>query len=130
QLTARVDSDGRRHEISYESPDASGGASTVQTSPEGRVYRVLADGLDRIREFVDAAGEKMVHDYDSAGRLWQVTYPDLTPSNSADNPARQYLYEDVRFPTFLTAIIDENGERYASWVYDDSGRAVSSEHAN
>jgi RHS repeat-associated protein len=130
QLTARVDSDGRRHEISYESPNAYGGTTTVQTSPEGRVYRVLADGLDRIREFVDAAGEKIVYDYDSAGRLWQVTYPDLTPSNSADNPARQYLYEDVRFPTFLTAIIDENGERYASWVYDDSGRAVSSEHAN
>src|SRR5262249_46570454 len=29
----------------------------------------------------------------------------------------------------LTAIIDENGNRFASWTYDASGRATSSQHA-
>ncbi len=60
--------------------------------------------------------------YDEAGRLNRVTYP--------DGSEKQYHYEDSRFPYHLTAISDEKGERYASWAYDDQGRAILSEHAN
>jgi YD repeat-containing protein len=57
-----------------------------------------------------------------------VIYPDATPSDT-DNPRIQYLYENTSLPYALTGIIDERGVRYASWTYDGSGRAASSEHA-
>ncbi|MBU3057820.1 RHS repeat protein [Pseudomonas indica] len=43
---------------------------------------------------------------------------------------RIYHYEDPRNPKLLTGITDERGIRYATWTYDDQGRAISSEHAN
>lgn len=42
---------------------------------------------------------------------------------------RSYLYEDSRFPTLLTGIIDGRGVRFATWAYDANQRAVLSEHA-
>jgi YD repeat-containing protein len=59
--------------------------------------------------------------YDSQGRLTRVTYPDTSQ--------KRYHYEDSRFPHHLTGITDENGDRFATWVYDDQGRAILSEHA-
>jgi YD repeat-containing protein len=53
--------------------------------------------------------------------LTRVTHPDQT--------TRTYHYEDPRFPNNLTGITDERGIRYATWKYDDLGRAISSEHA-
>ena len=41
-----------------------------------------------------------------------------------------YFYEDERNPKLLTGITDERGVRYATWSYDELGRATSSEHAN
>ncbi|MBU6953831.1 RHS repeat protein [Hahella sp. HN01] len=49
--------------------------------------------------------------------------------NSADI-SKQYHYEDSRFPHALTGITDEKGVRFATWKYDDQGRAVLSEHAD
>ena len=40
-----------------------------------------------------------------------------------------YLYENADFPFALTGITDENGHRVATWTYDDTGRAVSSQLA-
>lgn len=43
--------------------------------------------------------------------------------------ARLYHYEDSRNLSLLTGITDERGVRFATWAYDDKGRAISSEHA-
>ena len=42
---------------------------------------------------------------------------------------RTYHYEDVNFVHALTGITDENRVRFATWSYDSSGRANSSQHA-
>jgi YD repeat-containing protein len=63
-------------------------------------------------------------------RLEEVIYPDDTPANPTDNPRVRYLYEDARFPNALTGIIDENGERFATWSYDAELRANLSMHAD
>ena len=42
---------------------------------------------------------------------------------------RRYHYTNPN-PKLLTGITDERGVRYATWSYDDQGRAISSEHAN
>lgn len=46
---------------------------------------------------------------------------------------RQYLHEQpshqyVQYPYHLTGIIDEKGQRFGTYGYDNRGRAVSSEH--
>jgi YD repeat-containing protein len=42
---------------------------------------------------------------------------------------RQYLYEDSRFNWALTGIIDENGSRFSTYVYNTQGQVVGTEHA-
>lgn len=42
---------------------------------------------------------------------------------------KQYLYEDKNDSRLLTGIIDERGVPYATWQYDQQGRAISSKHA-
>ncbi|MCO5400027.1 hypothetical protein [Ralstonia soli] len=51
----------------------------------------------------------------------------LSTVTRPDNTTRQYVYEDSRFPTALTGVIDEAGVRYATYAYDDQGRAIVSE---
>ena len=60
--------------------------------------------------------------YGANNTLTSVTYP--------DNTERKYVYENTSFPTALTGIIDENGNRFATWAYNSQFQATSSEHAN
>lgn len=62
-------------------------------------------------------------DYNGGGLLQSITFPGTT------NPQRVFLYEDARFPGALTGIIDEAGNTYSTFAYDDLGRAISSQHA-
>ncbi len=84
------------------------------------------DGL--VSSVTDSSGKSIKYEYD-AENLVGVIYPDDSPEDTADNPRRQYHYEDPNFPHALTGITDENGVRYATWSYDAQGRAISSEHA-
>jgi RHS repeat-associated protein len=56
-------------------------------------------------------------------RLASVSY------STSPQTSQSYLYENSSFPFALTGLIDENGARFASWTYDSSGRANSSQHA-
>ena len=79
--------------------------------------------------------------YDSNGFLSTLTTPDgttqyaigekdnLESATYPDSSVRQYVYEDPWIPNHLTGIVDENGVRFATWDYDDAGRAIRSEHA-
>lgn len=42
---------------------------------------------------------------------------------------RQFHYEDPRNTGLLTGITDERGIRFATWAYDEKGRAISSQHS-
>lgn len=61
------------------------------------------------------------YEYDDEGRLVKAIYP--------DDKFKQYHYENERLPNALTGITDESGVRYATWQYDNFGRAILSEHA-
>ncbi len=67
----------------------------------------------------------VVYNYSPQGRLTSV---DKTVGSVSLH--QSYLYEDSRNDKLLTGIIDENGIRFATWQYDDQGRAITSEHAN
>ncbi len=77
------------------------------------------------------SGLILTYAYNSSGlipgtldRLGSVTYS-TTPTTS-----QSYLYENASLPFALTGIIDENTNRYISWTYDSSGRAISSFFGN
>ena len=58
----------------------------------------------------------------SGQNLTSVTYPSATPTSNI------YVYENPNLPNTLTGVIDENGNRYATWTYDPYGRALTSSH--
>jgi YD repeat-containing protein len=121
-LTTRA---GRTTTLSYDPQ----GRLEVVTDPYGRTLRLTYDTSNRIATLTDPAGGVYTYGYDTSNNLVSVTYPDATPGDMTDNPTRLYHYEDTRFPNNLTGITDENGDRFATYTYDDLGRAVSSEHA-
>ena len=84
---------------------------------------------DRLSQITGPDSASFSYTYDANGNLYAIIPPDLTPADDTDNPRRVYLYEDSRFPSHLTGIVDERGNRVATWTYDDQGRAIASEHA-
>ena len=91
------------------------------TDTFGKTLNFTYDSLNRVITATDPAGGVYHYAYGENNNLVSVAYPDAG--------VRQYLYENNAFPNALTGIIDENGKRFATWAYDDQGRAISSEHA-
>jgi RHS repeat-associated protein len=67
-------------------------------------------------------GLKIVYSYSSTDMLQSVEYQVA----SGTSTSRQYLYENATNPFFLTGLVDERGQRVASWAYDSNGRAMRS----
>ncbi|MHA6862346.1 RHS repeat domain-containing protein [Ralstonia pseudosolanacearum] len=114
KLQSVRDRNGRTTTLSY---NAANQLTTV-TAPSGRSLSFAYDSQNRVASVTAPDNAVTGYGYNSAGMLSSVTRPDGT--------TRQYVYEDSRFPTALTGIIDENGNRYATYAYDDQGRAISS----
>ena len=70
----------------------------------------------------DAAGGQTLYQYNDEGELISLTHP--------DGSSRHYHYEDTTHTALLTGITDERGVRFATWQYDETGKANHSEHAN
>lgn len=100
------------------------------TSSAGRQFDfTYADGSSTLGTMTDPNGGVYRYAHDpQTNNLVSVTYP--------DGATRNYLYNEplytsgTNLPNALTGIVDENGARYATWVYDVNGRAVSSEHGS
>ena len=109
--------------LSYNS---SGQLATV-TDSFGRTlsFAYYANGL--LHTVTDPAAGVFTYAYDASQRLVSVTYP--------DTQVRQYVYNEsaytsgVNLPNALTGIIDENGQRFATYTYDATARAIGSQHA-
>lgn len=93
----------------------------------GRSLSYVYNSSQRIVRMTDPAGEAYSYGYDAAGNLASITSP--------DSKVRQFVYneqqhtQNTQLPNSLTGIIDENGDRFATYEYDTQGRAVSTEHA-
>ncbi|WP_051311846.1 DUF6531 domain-containing protein [Zooshikella ganghwensis] len=97
---------------------------------------------DKTQTLKDLQGNELTLIYNAQNQLVQArlnnsqtvsyTYgPEghLTNVTNSASKSRQYHYENGQFPYHLTGITDGNGKRFATWTYDDKGRAISSEHA-
>ena len=100
--------------------DASNRLSTV-TGPFGHKLTFFYDASNRVSQMTAPGGGVYLYAYDAASNLVSVTYPDAA--------VRSYVYENATYPNALTGIIDEKGNRFATWAYDSQGRAISSQHA-
>jgi RHS repeat-associated protein len=128
------DSKGRVTSIS----SREGFAQTLTYPTSGFIYKPvkITDAFGRSLNFTYNPAGWLIQMQDPAGRTYNYSYDwitnvgaRLTGVEYPDQVTRQYLYENSDFPNALTGIIDENGDRFATWTYDEWGRAISSEHA-
>lgn len=106
------------------SGDGDSGTLDRVTGPFGRTlsFSYNADGF--IDTMTDPAGNAFTYDY-ADQNLVSVTAPLSGPATTT----RTYHYENVAYPHSLTGITDENGNRYATYTYDNYNRVVNSQHA-
>ncbi|WP_369928413.1 DUF6531 domain-containing protein [Xanthomonas sp. NCPPB 2632] len=126
--------------------DGQGQLSSVRL-PDGRTSTIKhgydADFNPQVT-VTGSQGRSLVWTEDTSGNLATLTVSGLsvtyaygvpgqllsaTRVQSGKTTSRSYLYEVSGNPALLTGITDERGVRFATWAYDDQGRAVSSEHA-
>ncbi|CAB3752785.1 DUF6531 domain-containing protein [Paraburkholderia solisilvae] len=84
------------------------------------VLRFAYDAKYRITQMTDPTGAITRYGYDAQNNLVSVTWP--------DGYVRRYLFEDARFWSAMTGVIDETGSRVATWTYDAKGRAIAASH--
>jgi len=107
--------------------DGRGRTLKFQWYGQSRLARFGTDGFEaheiagRIAAVTLPDGSVVRYHYTGDGDVSQVTWP--------DGRRRRYHYEDDRHPHALTGITDETGRRYATWGYDEQGRAIYTQKA-
>ncbi|NVD97746.1 RHS repeat protein [Massilia sp. BJB1822] len=97
------------------------------TDAFGNHLNFIYDPRSRLIKMLDPAGGVYEYAYDASGNITSVTYP--------DGKLKRYLYGELdrtgntKQPFALTGIVDEKGDRYASYTYNSATRAIATEHA-
>jgi len=119
------DSNKRLERIEY-----NGGGAVDLTYDGGGLLDTVEDENGRSLDFTHSGG--LVSSVVTPIGTFSYTYDvddNLTEVEKPDTKTREYHYEDTNYDHALTGVTDESGTRFATWAYDTSGRAVSSEHA-
>jgi RHS repeat-associated protein len=116
RLTQIADPNGNTQTLTYDTNTPP--RLTSVTDNLGRVIQYAYNANNLVSSLTTPAGS-FTYSYDANGNPDTVTYPDTT--------TRSYLHEDANDIHNLTGIIDENGDRAATFAYDAQDRAVSSQ---
>ena len=126
--------------------DATGRLTSI-TSRSGLTQTLTYDTNGRLSAVADSFGRQLSFSYNPDGMLSAITDPqgrtytyaynannDLASVAFGDQSVRTYLYElTSQTPPdawhFLTGIVDENGQRFATYQYDANGRLSAEENA-
>jgi len=87
------------------------------------------DNNGNLIKFANSAGDTTYYRYDALNRLVKTIYPDSTPSDTTDNPAYAYRYDNPDDPVNLYRRIDANGDTTA-YYYDLLNRLDSLVYPN
>ncbi|WP_027710326.1 RHS repeat protein [Zooshikella ganghwensis] len=115
RLLSIVYASGERYSLSYKGDDI-----LIQDLRKNKLVYTVEHGVSVVKAVLND-GPVYEYLYDEKHRLAKVKRGDVF--------IRQYHYENEKFPFHLTGLTDANGQRYATWRYDDQGRGISSEHA-
>jgi len=122
QLSSIKTRSGYEQDLAY---DANGNLTSVTDSFGRTLTFTVTNGV--IHTMTDPDGKVYTYNYGdlvtSTSQLVNVIFP------GSNAPTVQYVYENASYPYALTGIIDEKGNRYATWGYDSTLRATSSQHA-
>ena len=119
---------GIAHVLAY---NAKGRLSRVTHSVTQSALTFNHDTSGRITRMTDPEGNVFVYAYQQ-GNLSSVAYP----ASSGSNPVRTYVYNEqdrtsgTNLPHYLTGVIDENNDRFATYTYDTNGRGLSTERGS
>jgi RHS repeat-associated protein len=105
----------------------------------GGALNLAYNGSSQLTSVTNENGRQLTMGYTS-GRVSSVVTPDgtfsysytsgnLTTVTKPDTKTTLYHYENVTYPNALTGITDEKGVRFATFAYNGSGKAISTEHA-
>ncbi|GAC1371867.1 MAG: hypothetical protein NVS3B3_01650 [Aquirhabdus sp.] len=86
----------------------------------GQTLQLTSDSTGRVIQITLPTGKNITYTYTASGQIASVSRPGFG--------TKSYVY-DTTIPNLLTGIVDEKGIQYATFTYDASGRAVSTEHA-
>ncbi len=107
--------------------DPTTGNLSSASDPFGHVLKFAYDTSGHLSTLTDPNGYVTTYGYDANNNLSTVTYP--------DGKVKTYLYNEQAYtqntylPHTLTGIVDESGNRFASFYYDSFGHVVLNEHA-
>lgn len=107
--------------------DASGKLASV-TDHFGKALSFGYDASNRLSALTIPGGQSYGYSYNANNNVSGVTQPDGTTRSFAYNEST--YTSGASLPTALTGIFDESGIRYATYRYNSSLRALSTEHAN
>ena len=91
------------------------------TNHFGRSLALAYNNLGLLASVSTAEGVQASYEYNGSRRLVRAQH--------VDNTSNTYLYQNSSYPYALTGIINENNQRLATYAYDSTGRAISTEHA-
>jgi RHS repeat-associated protein len=100
--------------------NAAGQLATV-TNAFGRSLTLAYNAQGQLTSATTPDGRTISYAYTSDGRLSSATQPDAT--------SRTYLYDNPAWPSGLSGIVDETGQRIATYSYDSLGRATGTSQA-
>ena len=116
QFLSQTDKTGRTTSYTYSGDKL---ASVTKSFGQTLSFTYNTDGL--LATMTDPAGQTTSYTYD--------TYSNLVGVQHSDGSTRTYHYENSSFKHALTGITDENADRFATFGYDDNGKAILTEHA-
>ncbi|WOB24874.1 MULTISPECIES: RHS repeat-associated core domain-containing protein [Xanthomonas] len=128
RLTEILQRGGQRIRISYTFPGAEqlGKRISQVKNDEGRWLSFQYDISGMVAGISDSAGNGAAYAYDGSSFLGSVTRS--VGSRRYEYNVRDYT-DGADLPGALTGIFDENGDRFATYFYDQKGRAIATQHA-
>ena len=121
---------------------ASGRLASI-TQRNGWTHTLAYNPQGRLASVTNAFGRSLVFGWDAQNRLTSITTPDnqtlnysydalsrLTTVRQADGATTAYLWDNPQLPTALTGIVDETGQRIATYIHDANGRTVAAQGAS
>jgi RHS repeat-associated protein len=148
-ITFLRDSDNSRWTFTNTSPGVlpivNARLSTI-TQRNGWTMNLTYNAANQLTQATNAFGRSLAFAYNGSGQLAQVTTPDARtisysyaangavqmvnyPATNGAPTSKTYHYELTAFPQLLTGMTNEAGQRYATYSYDATGRAVGTQHA-